>query len=368
MTKTLENPGEPTEANLFTQSLATARKVLPFMGECRIAPTPENYMLWYEYFQGHSPKIKKRLDGLLKKGTLFSPELSRQLFNEFFGPARSGEERRHFTYLANMIRDMAATVIKESVASIEKTSAYSASLQGYMDQIDRAKDLDDLTQVLGDIITETQRVQEINLSYQRVIEEKTNEVNAVAAKLKTAEHEAVTDPLTGLANRRAFDRELEREFARARRYGDTFGVLFADLDDFKQVNDQYGHAAGDKVLQQLADIITEVCRGVDFPARYGGEEFVIILPGADIRGARRVAERFHMVIHKNGFDLGGQLLPLTISIGGSSTLPDDKSPDEVVLRADHAMLLAKRQGKDRVICFPDDTKSGPSDLRPADTI
>ena len=108
---------------------------------------------------------------------------------------------------------------------------------------------------------------------------------------RLVERQASTDGLTDLANRRHFEEALAAEISRAERFGGTIALVLADLDDFKQVNDQYGHQTGDDVLRAFADILRETVRDIDMAARYGGEEFAVLLPQTDLDGAERLAER-----------------------------------------------------------------------------
>ena len=134
--------------------------------------------------------------------------------------------------------------------------------------------------------------------------------------------QAVTDDLTGLANNRAFRELMEREAARAQRFGHDLSLLILDIDDFKRVNDTYGHPQGDAVLRAVGRILAEESRGIDFPARYGGEEFVIALPETGTEGASEVAERIRERIEAEAVPLldGGGEIRVTASLG-LATLP-----------------------------------------------
>lgn len=127
---------------------------------------------------------------------------------------------------------------------------------------------------------------------------------------------ADTDPLTGLANRRAFINVLESEVSKTRRYGDVFSLVMMDLDYFKQVNDKHGHLVGDDVLRHLAGLLQRTQRESDFVARFGGEEFVLLLPRTDEVEARNLAERLRGLISNRGFVLpSGEAIEVTASFG-----------------------------------------------------
>ncbi len=341
--------GQKGPNRIFQQAEAVAQRVLPFLGEKGIPATPENYMLWYEYFQGNSPELTKRLDELLAAEVRFTPELTRQIFDEFFGRTLTGPRAKGVNQAAEMIQGLALRIIKESLQSVERVTAYSDSLARYEAEIEKARDLDDIRRLLTTIMSEGQRVREANQAYQRAIQHQTQMVDTALGRLKSLELEATTDALTGVANRRAFDREIEREYSRAKRYGNLFGLIFADLDDFKKVNDLYGHEAGDTVLREVARLTRHIVREMDFPARYGGQELAIIVPGTDLEGTRRLAERLRLVIASTGFSVDDQHdFSLTISLGVAVFDPADKGPAEIVHRADQALHRAKRRGKNKV--------------------
>jgi diguanylate cyclase (GGDEF)-like protein len=159
---------------------------------------------------------------------------------------------------------------------------------------------------------------------------------------------ASIDILTGLVNRRVIMQQAQSEIRRANRYQKDLAVLMLDIDHFKQINDRYGHAAGDRVLAEFAELCKQSIRDTDLAGRYGGEEFFILLPEIDIKTAILSAERLRMCIAAHQFTLrDGTTLSITCSIGIASYLPDQDDLDKLLLRADQAMYQAKHQGRNR---------------------
>ncbi len=178
------------------------------------------------------------------------------------------------------------------------------------------------------------------------VRERTAEITA--ANLQLAQL-AVTDPLTGVLNRRALVDVLCREIERARRYGQPLAVIVFDIDHFKEVNDRYGHSAGDEVLQRVTAVATSVIRHADAMARYGGEEFVIVAPETGEKAAMQLAERVRCEVRSTEIVVRSHALRVTASFGVAAFQPDDQGPDEVLRRADHALYAAKASGRDRVV-------------------
>ncbi|MGZ8901777.1 MAG: GGDEF domain-containing protein, partial [Limisphaerales bacterium] len=169
------------------------------------------------------------------------------------------------------------------------------------------------------------------------------------AYLDTCEEDALTDHLTGLANRRRFERQLEREVARTLRYGHAFSLLLLDIDHFKQVNDNYGHEAGDEAIKSLARILQQGTRGIDLAARIGGEEFAIILTETRMKSALEVADRLRLTIKRIQTPAVG---PISASFGVAECPSSAQTARELLAASDAALYQAKREGRDRVAQAP----------------
>ncbi|MDQ3866868.1 MAG: diguanylate cyclase [Actinomycetota bacterium] len=162
------------------------------------------------------------------------------------------------------------------------------------------------------------------------------------------QREALTDGLTELPNRRRLEEALSGELTRIRRYGGRFALIVADLDDFKQVNDRYGHLAGDDVLRAFADVLRANVRDLDTAARYGGEEFALLLPETDLAGAERVAERIREEMAARPIKtFPGAVLRVTVSFGVAAH-PESRTQAELFSAADEALYRAKASGKNQV--------------------
>ncbi len=170
---------------------------------------------------------------------------------------------------------------------------------------------------------------------------------------RMVERQALVDGLTGLANRRQADEALASELARTERLGGPVGLILADVDDFKAVNDRFGHPTGDVVLRDLADALRENVREIDTAARWGGEEFAVILPGTDLEGAAQVAERIRIALAERVIlSVDGAPLHVTASFG-VATSSATTTVQQLVEAADEALYRAKRAGKDRVYAGTD---------------
>ena len=176
------------------------------------------------------------------------------------------------------------------------------------------------------------------------------------------QEQAVTDELTSLANRRQFLEALAHELARSARTGETTSLVLGDLDDFKTVNDRFGHPAGDEVLRVVGRVLRESVRELDVPARLGGEEFAVVLPNTTLDGAVRLAERIRVAIAEAAIVVGGNRIPITVSLGVAAHA-ENETLEDLMHQADRCLYAAKEAGKNVVVSGPDGP-SGEVERRP----
>jgi diguanylate cyclase (GGDEF)-like protein len=174
------------------------------------------------------------------------------------------------------------------------------------------------------------------------------------SKNKLLEQLSTTDALTGLRNRRYLAEVLSVEFLRAKRYQTPLAVVMADLDHFKTVNDRFGHATGDSVLEAVGALLKRRLRGSDHGGRYGGEEFLMVLANADADGARVFAERLRQEVESTEIAAeSGASVRVTLSLGIAALGPEHQTPGDLVAQADEALYRAKQAGRNRVMSAGD---------------
>ncbi|WP_409524264.1 diguanylate cyclase [Nitrincola sp. MINF-07-Sa-05] len=201
-------------------------------------------------------------------------------------------------------------------------------------------------------VHEEHRDQRLQKRYDELLEKveaMEREAEDVKARIEEEQLKARTDPLTGLPNRVSYNDHIASELERWRRYNTTFSMCVADLDHFKNINDQYGHLAGDKVLRLVAKMMRHNLRGSDFISRFGGEEFVVIFPSTGLQEARQATEKLRQAIEKSPFNFQGKPVHVTMSFGLTEVAQGDDQ-DNVFGRAD-AMLYKAKGGGRNAICF-----------------
>lgn len=180
-----------------------------------------------------------------------------------------------------------------------------------------------------------------------------DEILKVRERSEILEQEILLDSLTQLNNRRAYDLQIRESLRRYRRNGEQFSLILIDIDHFKNVNDEYGHKAGDKCLREIARLIRSSLRQSDFFARYGGEELIAILHGSNAANGFTIAEKIRRRIEMTRLYYQDQPIPITISLGVTEVMPSDKDPETPFIRVDQAMYGAKREGRNRVHVITD---------------
>ncbi len=243
--------------------------------------------------------------------------------------------------------------------SVQLNSLLSEQMLEIRNSVQEASDLDQLKLVVDarlDAITD--HMDRFRIKEQQRNQKARDRVGELTERLSVMEKEtvelrnkvvkqrnlAMCDRLTGLPNRAAYDERLDQEYRRWRRFNESLCMVMIDVDHFKNINDNFGHKAGDKVLATIAAVIRDRIRETDFVARYGGEEFVALVTGAKIGDAFKVADKLRVSIESCGFHFRGARVPVTISAGIAEFRNND-TPDDVFERADKAMYEAKNNGR-----------------------
>lgn len=253
------------------------------------------------------------------------------------------------------MRQMLATFIERLSQMTESTSAYHGKMEENARLIETAKTFADIAPVLKDVVGVTRAMAHDSLTARdelRGMREKVLSTETELAKLHQeldrVSAQARHDPLTGALNRKGLDEALERELSNVRRKDTPLCMALLDIDNFKALNDKLGHATGDAALTHLASVAREVMRPQDTLARYGGEEFVLLLPDTPLSSGIEAMTRLQRELTRRFFLAGTDKLLITFS-AGVAQLASNESGSDAIRRADQAMYLAKRAGKNRVL-------------------
>ena len=253
------------------------------------------------------------------------------------------------------MRGLLATFIDRLSTMSETTSEFQAQLENSARLIEQAKSITDIAPVLKEVMGATRNMAYSSQSTRDELQGLRKKANATEAELAKLHQEldrvsaqARHDPLTGALNRQGLDEAMNREVSQFRRQDSALCMALLDIDNFKKINDQFGHSTGDAALTHLATVAREAMRPQDSLARYGGEEFVILLPDTPLDKGIEAMTRLQRELTKRFFLAGTEKMLITFSAGVAQLAPDEAGYD-AVKRADQAMYLAKRSGKNRVI-------------------
>ena len=246
------------------------------------------------------------------------------------------------------------TIMKELTMMIDKldqiTGKHTEQLDNHLLNLKDYDKTSDLTQLKKEIAEELNRVLNNNHEIHSNIVDAQETVKRLQSKMEEVADMATIDELTGLYNRRALFSRLTEEHSRAERYGQGFSLLLIDIDDFKDVNDEYGHQVGDGILRGLGAFLRQNLRDSDFPARFGGEEFICLLPSTDIDQAVQAGNKIRQLLSHSTLSSKKTHVTLQITVSiGIAVFTSGDDIDNLVKRADDALYLAKRRGKNQIV-------------------
>jgi diguanylate cyclase len=252
-------------------------------------------------------------------------------------------------------KSMISTFVDRLGDMSDSSGSYQEKIENYAEKLSETEDILQINVLLENLMKDTHTMQSEIVRSREVLLEQRDSVESAQAKIRKLQEElselseAVrVDQLTGVLNRRGLDEAMTREMARAQRGGGLLSVALLDIDNFKSLNDTYGHNVGDTALQHLAKVIQTTMRPTDVVSRFGGEEFVILLPDTDLEAAVSTVKRLQRALTKQFFLGNNEKLLITFS-AGVALLKSDETEAAVIHRADQSMYLAKRTGKNRVM-------------------
>lgn len=329
-----------------------AEAALAQMQRHAIAPTPANFAIWYEYAAGSNPGLHRALAPVVSGALRFSPQLAGELRERFL---RGGPESDELHAAGQRLQQIMVQMLRHIGDAGRDNSHYAHELATLSGELARAPSVEEVTGLVGRMLTATQRVMQRNRELESELSLSTQEISELKRHLEQTRRAALTDPMTGIANRHHFDSQLERDARLAEERGEPLSLLLIDVDHFKRFNDAYGHLMGDEVLKVVARTLKANLKGRDTAARYGGEEFAVILPQTTLAQAVLVGEHVRRALATHSLTnrrTGQNFGTITVSVGAAAFRPCERLSD-LIERADRALYAAKRQGRNRVLAEHD---------------
>jgi diguanylate cyclase len=343
-------------ADEHARTMVFAETALSQLRALRLAATPRNYEIWYAYATGHYPSLNLIVNEMLARRIALAGDTLDQIGARFISP--SGIEER-----IDSVGSRVAQEIQHVVASIDSTMGSAGACTEDLAQVDGTlpalRNRDAVRAVVERMVLVASKIEDDRQQLEVQLNASRSELNQLREELKIIHNASLTDPLTGLANRKSFEHSLQKAMAEAAENGEPLSLVMADIDYFKAFNDS-GHLTGDQVLRLVAMAVKQSVKGRDVVARYGGEEFAVVLANTQLDSALDVADQIRRSIMSRDVisrSSGQNLGRVTISFGVAIAREHD-SMASLIARADACLYCAKCNGRNRVICETDPEFTG----------
>ena len=347
----MSNPEDPSRLAAYFRSqdpsALHANQALARLQQESLSPVPQNYELWFAYYAQSHLEVVHALDTVSTAQLPITDTLCEDLHQRFLSEAKNNETVRE---TGERIQATLAGMSSRVDAARAATHQYKEALQTAASQLSAPGESEQIRSTLRTVLDNTSDMLAHNQKLEDALAQSSLAMQALERDLEAVRKQSLTDSLTALANRKAFDAEIARLAQQAQADGKQYCLVMMDIDHFKVFNDTYGHQVGDDVLRLVGRTLGQGVRTGDTAARYGGEEFAILLPGTTLPFALRLADRLRATI--DGMSLtrrksGEKLSRITLS-GGVAEAAAGEAPDTVVARADAALYLAKSRGRNRI--------------------
>ena len=334
------------------RTMAFAEVALGQIKSLRQSAVPRNYEIWYVYATGYNAPLNKIInETLARNGKLTEADLE-QIYETYLSQIKTSERIDKVGARVIGEIDDVMTLITEALGM---SAGYEDSLSSASQKLAVAQDRDQLKPIVESLLQSTHEMRDTNKALENRLSLSKTEISNLQQSLEAIRAESLTDPLTGLGNRKYFDRSIEMTVQNALANGEPLSLLMFDIDHFKSFNDSYGHLTGDQVLRLVGMSLKQTIKGQDITARYGGEEFAVVLPNTALRQALTVADHIRRAVMAKELkkkSTGEILGRVTISVGVSMLKPGEDT-DSLIERADGCLYAAKRNGRNRVVCEAD---------------
>jgi diguanylate cyclase len=334
------------------RTMAFAEVALGQIKSLRQTAVPRNYEIWYVYATGYNTPLNKIInETLARNGRLTEADLE-QIYETYLSHIKTTDRIDKVGARVIGEIDDVMTLVSDSLAM---SANYETSLSGATEKLSVAENRDQVKVIVESLVKSTHEMRDTNKALEERLTLSKTQIGNLQRSLEAIRAESLTDPLTGLGNRKYFDRSIEMAVQTALATGEPLSLLMFDIDHFKSFNDSYGHLTGDQVLRLVGMSLKQTIKGQDITARYGGEEFAVVLPNTALRQALTVADHIRRAVMSKELkkkSTGEILGRVTISVGVSMLKPGDDT-DSLIERADACLYAAKRNGRNRVICEAD---------------
>ncbi|MCG8688768.1 MAG: GGDEF domain-containing protein [Desulfobacterales bacterium] len=323
------------------------RIALKEMTRHKLPYNPISYTIWYEYASGRNLELIREIQSMEARGETVPFDVVLQWFRQYVSDRQTVLAEQKTQEFKSILNDV-TTQLDDSGARMDDQGT---RLESYTNQLDDATAPEDIQGISRDIVSEAQNIIMGSNALKQDVNDTISELNALKQELEGLRHEAKTDMLTGLLNRRGFEEAVAKATSTARQNNTPLTLIIADIDHFKKVNDTYGHLIGDNVLKMLSNLIKEHIKGKDIASRFGGEEFIIVLPETDLKGGSALAEHIRTSLESMRWrtkQSGKAIGAITISLGIAQYAPGENL-DTLIQRADNALYTAKQNGRNQTV-------------------